>query len=428
MDVRAKTAVAFLAIACAVGAGQRSFTADNPPPQAENPHRHSGESQAPARVEVRSKDGRVSVPFNLSNNHVIVQAAIGGKPLNLIVDTGMPMEGLMLYKNPRVAALDLPYEEGMRARIAGAGGEDKGVEAEIVDGLSVDLGDLRLTKVRAVVAPPIPGLADYHDGVIGASLFKNFVVGIDYETRRITLENPKTWQAPAGATTVPFKLRHNAPFVEVGVLDAQGRTLPANVVVDLGAGHPISLNLGVIEGLQAPEKTINAIVGLGVSGRLSGRVGRIAGLELGGMTLKDVVATFPDAEVQRPGGEDYGGGNLGNQVLQRFKVAFDYQNKRLVLSPNKSFDRPFEWDMSGLWLQPDATGALKVGFVVDKSPANDAGALVGDVVTRWNGRDISAGDLPSLRETLRQPGQQLDLTVVRDGKPVSLTFKTARLV
>ncbi|HET8946591.1 MAG TPA: aspartyl protease family protein [Candidatus Polarisedimenticolia bacterium] len=421
MGVRAKTVLAFLAVAGVIGADRVAFTA-------ENPHGHFGESQAPARVEVRSKDGRVSFPFTLNNNHVIVQASIAGKPVNLIVDTGMPMEGLMLYKNPRVAALDLPYEEGMRARVAGAGGEERGVDAEIVNGLTIDLGELRLSQVRAIVAPPLPGLADYHDGVIGASLFKNFVVGIDYEAKRITLDDPKSWQPPRGATAVPFKLRHNAPFVEVGLLDAQGRRLPATVVVDLGAGHPISLNLGVVEGLQAPEKTINAIVGLGVSGRLSGRVGRIAGLELGGMTLKDVVATFPDADVQRPGGEDYGGGNLGNQVLQRFKVAFDYQNKRMVLSPNKSFDRPFEWDMSGLWLQPDSTGALKVGFVVDKSPANGAGALVGDVVTRWNGRDISAGDLPTLRETLRQPDQQLDLTILRDGKPVNLTFKTARLV
>jgi len=316
----------------------------------------------------------------------------------------------------------------MKARIAGAGGDGGGVEADIADGLTVDLGDLRLTQARAIVTPRLPGLADYHDGVIGASLFKNFVVAIDYEARRITLHDPKGWKPPREAKMVPFSLRHNAPFVEVTVLGAGGRRTPATVVVDLGAGHPISLNLGAVDGLEAPDGAIRAIVGFGVSGRLPGRVGRIGGLEIGGMTLRNVVATFPDSDVQRPGGEDFRGGNLGNQVLQRFNVAFDYRNNRMALTPNKSFDRPFEWDMSGLWLLPDAQGSLRVDFVVDDSPARQAGVLVGDVVTRMNGREVTAGDLPTLRETLRRPGQRLDLTVLRDGKPVSLSFTTSRMV
>jgi hypothetical protein len=391
-------------------------------------HSHQGPASSPAKVQVRSRDGRVVLPFTLVNNHVIVAATVQGKPADLVVDTGMPMDGLMLYRNDRVAAMDLPYAEGMKARIAGAGGDGGGVEADIADGLTVDLGDLRLTQARAIVAPRLPGLADYHDGVIGASLFKNFVVAIDYEARRITLHDPKGWKPPREAKTVPFMLRHNAPFVEVTVLGPGGRRTPATVVVDLGAGHPISLNLGAVDGLEAPDGAIRAIVGFGVSGRLPGRVGRIGGLEIGGMTLRDVVATFPDTDVQRPGGEDFRGGNLGNQVLQRFNVAFDYRNNRLVLTPNRSFDRSFEWDMSGLWLQPDTQGGLRVGFVVDDSPAGQAGVLVGDVVTRMNGREVTAADLPGLRETLRRPGQRLDLTVLRDGKPVSLSFTTSRLV
>ena len=291
-----------------------------------------------------------------------------------------------------------------------------------------NIGALRLRKVRAIVPPPLPGLADYHDGVIGASLFNNFVVAIDYDARRITLHDPKSWKPPPQAKTVPYRLEHNAPFVEVGILDADGRRIPAAVVVDLGAGHPISLNLGVVEGLAAPTGAIRAIVGFGVSGRLPGRLGRIPGLEIGGLTLHDVVATFPDSEVQRPGGADFRGGNLGDGVLQRFNVAIDYRSRRLALTPNKAFDRPFEWDMSGLWLQPDTHGALVVDFVVENSPARAAGVLVGDVVTTVNGGAVKAADLSSLRETLRNPGRQVDMTVLRDGKPVPVSLRTARLL
>ena len=70
---------------------------------------------------MRSEDGRVVLPFTLVNNHVIVQASVQGKPARLIVDTGMPMDGLMLYRNQAVAAMSLPVNAGMKARIAGAG-------------------------------------------------------------------------------------------------------------------------------------------------------------------------------------------------------------------------------------------------------------------------------------------------------------------
>jgi PDZ domain-containing protein/aspartyl protease len=389
---------------------------------------HHGPGFPPAEVQVRSADGRVSFPFTLVNNHVVFQATVAGVAVDLLLDTGMPMDGLMLYRSEKVDAMKLAPEEGMKARIAGAGGDGAGIEADIATGLTVDIGDLSLKNARAIVAPRLAGLADYHDGVIGATLFDNFVVAIDYDQRRVTLHDPKRWKPPKAAKLVPFTLEHNAPFVEVGVLDAAGRLIPATVVVDLGASHPISLNLGAVEGLAAPAGAIRTIVGFGVSGRVPGQVGRIAGLDIGGLTLRDVVATFPDSEVQRPGGAEFRGGNLGDGLLQRFNVAFDYRNRRLALIPNASFGRPFEWDMSGLWLQPDAQGALCVDFVVENSPAREAGVQVGDVVTRVNGRDVKAGDLPGLRETMRRAGEQLDMTVLRDGKELPVTLRTARLV
>ena len=417
MRVRAGAiAIVVMSWFCWAGGAESLAHPDHPPHGA----------QAPARVEVRSESGRVEVPFDLVNNHVVVRATVQGKPVSLIVDTGMPMDGVMLYRNEAVASMPLTMKPGMKARIAGAG-EGGGVEAEIADGVEIVLGDLHLTQARAIVVPVIPGLADYHDGVIGASLFRNFVVALDFDTRRITLTDPKAWTPPGKATTVPFTLQHNAPFIEVSLLDAAGKSTPATVVVDLGAGHPISLNLGKIKGLKAPEGARRAIVGFGVSGRLPGQVGRIAGLRIGDRTLRDVVATFPDREVQRPGGEEFRDGNLGNQVLQRFNVAFDYSRNRMTLVPNRSFDRPFEWDMSGLWLQP-AEGEVRVGFVVEGSPAGRAGLQIGDVVKKMNGRELAPEDLPGLREKLRQPGQQLDLTVLRDGKPVSMTLMTERLI
>jgi hypothetical protein len=389
---------------------------------------HQGPGFAPAKVQVRSSDGKVTFPFILVNHHVVFPMIIQGTRLDILLDTGMPMDGLMLYGTSKVAAMKLSYVPGMKARIAGAGAGGRQVEADMALDLTADVGDLHIECGRAIVTPPIPGLAGYHDGVIGATIFKNFVVAIDYDALRITLHDPASWAPPEGSATVPLTLQHDAPFAEVAILTADGRRLPATVVVDLGASHPISLNLGSIDGLAAPAGTIRTIVGLGVSGLVRGQVGRIAGLEIGGLRLKDVVATFPDPDSQHPGGMQERGGNLGDDVLQRFNVAFDYAHQRMVLLPNRGFDRPFEWDMSGLSLKFDDQGAIRIENVVAGSPAGKAGLLAGDILTRVNGRELSERGLVDLRETMRRPGASFAVDVLRDGKPVAVTFTTVRLV
>ncbi len=383
---------------------------------------------ATTKAEVRSADGRVTLPFRLVNNHVVMKATVQGVPVDLVLDTGMPMDGVMLYTTPKVSGIKLKYADDMRTQVGGAGSKEHRIEAAMASDLTVDIGDLRLSGARAVVMPPPPGLSLYHDGVIGASLFTHFVVAIDYDAMTLTLSDPARFTPPEASASVPLTLEHNLPYAEVAVLTTDGRRLPAKVVVDLGASHPISLNLGEVAGLDAPAGALRAVVGAGLGGKLTGQVGRVAGIELGGVTLRDVVATFPDKEFQQPGGRTTGGGNLGDGILQRFNLAFDYAHTRLLLAPNKSFSAPFEWDMSGLWLQPDGRGALRIDEVIETSPAGRAGLARGDVLTRVNGRAVSEADLWTLRESMRRPDAPFAVTVTRDGKPVEVTFTTTRMI
>jgi hypothetical protein len=389
---------------------------------------HGPEAMPPAKVEVRSRDGRVTIPFHLSSNHLVIPVLIQGTSLDAVLDTGMPMDGIILYRNDKVARLELPARGGMQAHVAGAGSETVAAAADMVQGLTLDIADLRLTDANALVMPPVKTFAPDHDGVIGYSIFRNFVVAIDFDQNRITLHDPKSFTPPAGAVALPITLERNIAFTDIGVLTADGQRIPAKVVVDLGASHAISLNVGTVAGLEAPAGAVRAIVGRGVSGVLRGRVGRVAGIDLGGLVVKDVVATFPDKEFQRPHGMNSEGGNLGSGILQHFQVVFDYGRGTLYLTPNKSFDKSFEWDMTGLWLDPDERAALRVGDIVANSPAEAAGLKVGDIVTRVNGKGVSAKDLPVLFKDFRQEGTVMALTLSRDGKPLEATLRLKRLV
>jgi hypothetical protein len=388
---------------------------------------HGGGVFSEPELEMRTKDKTVTIPFKLINNHLIIPISVGGETFDVILDTGMPISAVLLYETERLEGLDLNFSS-MQIAVAGAGGGDP-VPARLAQGETVDLGAVRMNNTTLLVMPPIAALSMYHEGVIGAAVFENFVVGIDYDNRQLHLHDPATFEPAKGADAVPLSFHgpRRVPYAGLEVVTAGGERTDVEVVVDLGASHTLSLNTDAIEQFVSPQETISSTLGHGVSGALQGRVGRLAGLKLGKFSFKDVVATFPIGEHQHPGGMDSRDGNLGNGILKRFNVTFDYANQRMLLEPNKSFAAPFEWDMSGMRLKPTEEG-LKIYELADGSPAAAAGLAIDDVVTHVNGKPATDGNLFELRALMKRNGSKMTIRVVRDGKPVEVELELRRLV
>jgi len=88
--------------------------------------------------------------------------------------------------------------------------------------------------------------------------------------------------------------------------------------------------------------------------------------------------------------------------------------------------QPVTPDLARSFGMPEATGAL-VSSVVEGSPAAKAGVKAGDVITAYDGRKVGRSeDLP--RAVAETPvGRDVSLTVMRDGKAVTLRATVARL-
>jgi len=224
-----------------------------------------------------------------------------------------------------------------------------------------------------------------------------------------------------------FRGQRRVPYVDLKVKVASGPLVDLQVVVDLGASHTLSLNMDTIEQFAIPASNISRKIGHGVSGPVLGKVGRIDGLKLGGFAFENVVATFPISEHQHPGGMDSKNGNLGSGILKRFNVTFDYANKRMLLEPNKSFEAPFEWDMSGMRLEPVDAG-LRIDDLVAGSPAADAGLAVDDVLTHVDGEPVSTENLFELRERMKLDGTEMKIKATREGRSVDVKLTLRRMV
>ena len=120
-------------------------------------------------------------------------------------------------------------------------------------------------------------------------------------------------------------------------------------------------------------------------------------------------------------------GNLGSEILKRFNVTIDYPGKRMLLSPNEGFDEPFEWDMSGMRLEPVEAG-LRIGELVAGSPAADAGLAVDDVVTQVNGEPASTQNMFELRNLMKRDGAEMKIKAIREGRPVEVKLTLRRMV
>jgi hypothetical protein len=373
--------------------------------------------------------GHALVPFRLVRNQVRIAAKINGVgPFQLVLDTGMPTSDVLLLRSLRLDGLKLT-DSGASTPLVGAGGAGQERSAVVVEkGVSITLGELAMSGVRATVLPDHAGFPTTIDGIIGGALFDRFVVHLDMGAGQMELVEPSGWSPPEGASVLPLIRVPGAAFVEVRVAVGDEEPAPAQVVIDLGASHAISLNRRADGSLAPPAKTIDAALGRGLSGVVHGVLGRIRRLEIGPFSFENVVAAFPVAEHQHSGGLDFRDGNLGAEILKRFDVSFDYRSSRMVLSKNKLFGEPFEHDMSGLELDWLEDGTLSVRSVLAGSPAADAGIQPEDLLLGIGQRSLDALSEDEIRDALRGDGKEVQFLFRRGPKVFMKRLRLRRLV
>src|SRR5262245_54911039 len=108
-------------------------------------HRVLEISDSKVTYEIASGSSVAACPFQLVNHHVLLPIRINGQgPFQVILDTGMPMGGVILYNNDRVEALRLDYLDNVRLSVGGAGGKGEDKPARMAQGVSLEIGTLTI--------------------------------------------------------------------------------------------------------------------------------------------------------------------------------------------------------------------------------------------------------------------------------------------
>ncbi|MBK9167405.1 MAG: aspartyl protease family protein [Bryobacterales bacterium] len=344
---------------------------------------------------------QTTVPVELTNNVPIIRAAIGGRTVVMIVDTGAGVSVI----DPGAG---LPVRGS--ASLSGGGGRVHGGQAGPVP-----------VQVGAITSPPVPfAVVDLStlsqfagrriDGILGYHFLREYVAEFDYVAGEFRLHGNDF--DPAGWQSLPMKLRDNRPAVRTSLTISAGRSLDALLLVDTGSSSSVTVGAKFAQRQKLPPPDLPAIAdtALGIGGRMEIRLGRIDGLTLGPNRLDGPLVRF------RTGGGGNDDGLLGGEVLRRFRLALDYRAGKLYLRPGEQVHAPFRPDLSGMrlaWRAPEFNTAVIDSVAPDRAAAK-AGLRPGDELLSLNGRALRELNPEDLRKLFRQAGT-VRLRILRRG-------------
>ena len=269
----------------------------------------------------------VVLNFEIRRGHVMVPARFSETnttPLSLLLDTGYSMT--MLHRD-YVAALGL--KRAGRITIVGIAGEEP---ADVFEGPAFDFSGAAW-KPRRVAAFPdsSPGRGRRRDGILGSGFFRRFVVEIDSRKKQISLHDPDTYEYKGDGQILPLRFAGNTPVVDAIVRLPDNSEVTAGFEVDTGCDGCLCVGQPFVTAHHLTPT--NSAAGAGANRFGVGGGTRTHDTHLGQLRLGRLTVARPAANLFLEGSpvDAPQAGHIGWELLQRFKVIFDYPRRRMIL-------------------------------------------------------------------------------------------------
>lgn len=371
----------------------------------------------------------VTLPFELVTRHMVLPVAVNkSRPLAFVLDTGNRM-GVIDVERARELGVTL----GREIKVGGVGPE--AITGFFVQHASFSVESLPGFSQPITLAIPLRPLAarfghDF-DGILGSEFIKEFVVEINYESRTITLHDRDTFRYTGPGESLPVRLNSSGhPLVEAQVTPVGKSAIPGTFVIDLGSGGAFALHSPFVSEHRLPGPDVKTIASLGrggTGGATTGRTGRVAALTIGQFTIRNLPTHFSE-DTSGAFASAAVNGNIGQQVMGRFKIFLDYHRNRIILEPTAALSAPFDRTSSGITFEAEGRdySTFRITTVLDNSPATDAGLAAADVILAVDGRTAPDLTVTVMHEMFEQPVART-LTIRRGESTLTATL-TPRLM
>jgi len=252
----------------------------------------------------------------------------GGRAVPFLFDTGASINAVDTGVAVEAGVV------GRDARVMTGGGEGH-VQATFADSLQLQVGALTWSSQRAALLPLGYPDRKHFAGFIGAPILMRYVAQFDFPARVLRLLAPGSYQPWAGAVVVPFELQDDLPVVRT-MVDAGSGPIEARLMLDTGAGdsaadlnRPFVDAHQLLEVVRGADDTVRSAAIGGTAPFIYGTGRRIA---LGTLAFDNPRLGLSRATrgSSASGTRD---GIIGNALLERFVVTFDYQRRMVMFEP-----------------------------------------------------------------------------------------------
>lgn len=361
----------------------------------------------------------VRIPFYSSNSLIIIPVSINGnEAVNFLVDTGVKSN--ILFSKKLGDALGLEYTR--RINIVGADGSDQ-IMAQVSPINTLDVGPVEgrlqsllvleedFFELESVIGVPVYG-------VIGYEFFKYNPIRVNYDDGWLDFfrEKAMKWKPPF-YRKLEMSIDDSKAYIQAKIKQSNGPKLKAKLLIDTGANHGLLLNRETTDSIKMPLEFIESELGQSLGGVLYGYIGRVSSLNLGGLTMEEVLTSYPEetdySSIIKASGRM---GSLGSEVLGKTRIILDYPRKKFLVRKGQTFYTPFEFDMSGLIVKkvPNDENRIYIGEVRPGSPAYRVGILPFDEILSINKVPIFLWELTEVFKLLRsEEGREIQFEMRR---------------
>lgn len=423
---------------------------------------------AQGNFQFAKKSSKTVIHFKFINNLIILPVELNGVQLNFLLDTGVEETILFSLEETK----EIAFEHVEKVKLRGLGSQ------EHIEGLKSTANKLGFedmyddNHMLYIVLDQSFNFSSHIgipvNGIIGYQFFRNNLVEIDYDRRRIIVYHDSEKarkKIEKKMTRIPVAIELRKPYVQTHVIQ-NGNSIEAKLLIDTGSSDAVWLFDEFSNEIELPKKCFEDFLGRGFSGEIYGKRGRIDSFSMGQFSFETPIVAFPDSVSIRHVNMVKGRiGSVGSEILKRFSVVFDYPNKQIFLKKGKAYYDPFHYNMSGLevehaglqWIKEtvELNTNLKgdeysvnfdkrqsgfhykfelkplyaVTSVRQDSPAAEAGILKGDKIISVNGKLGYRYTLQEITDLLRsEPDREIVLQLERNNLKINVSFRLRKLL
>ena len=368
----------------------------------------------------------VTLPFVLNNDHIIIRLRLDDSaPLNFLFDSGAG--GTLITKE---AADSMLFKTSSKRKNIGVTGAHK---VGVIKGVKLSIGDKKLANITLLSTDkPLEELDDGRKvhGIIGYPILSRYIIEIDYSEHVLIFYNRNSYTYSGNGQTLPLDFISNLPISRATIIMYNDMAFEGDFLVDTGARSYMIISSPSVVQYNMAENignyyNVRAKIGSSQK-RTKFRHGKLRSVEFAGHKFEHLpvalssdskgVLSLPDID-----------GIIGNRLLMRFKVIFDYQHGLIHLEPNDRLEESYELNASGFNIN-FRQGKPFIKNLIDQSPADKAGLRNGDEIISINGKLVEVMLTDDIRQAFVKEGDKLEIVIQRNRKLKYTEFTLKSLI